>query len=242
MLHVLLRLRYAEYILKISNFPHVGENGCEYCHCNEYGALQGNQCNNITGECQCRPNVQGIRCEECASGFFNLTSGDGCQVRIDGSHPSRTLVTDYFQPCECNDVGSAGNECNVDNGQCVCKPGVTGLKCDKCAPNHYGLDDDGCKRNLADRDFPTQLCCFRVPKMPGAWTCMRLCFRRVRLSAQHGWKYVRRVHAQRMELSPAEGLRALRLQRNRCRLFPMQSSNWPGYQRSQHSRETSAVI
>ncbi|KAH7728640.1 laminin subunit alpha-2-like isoform X6 [Aphelenchoides avenae] len=112
----------------ITSYFGFGEHGCEYCHCNEFGAIEGKECHNITGECQCRPRVEGTRCERCEPGFFNLTSGQGCQ------------------PCECNEVGSVGTECNVDSGQCVCKPGVTGLKCDKCAPNYYGLDAEGCKQ------------------------------------------------------------------------------------------------
>lgn len=45
----------------------------------------------------------------------------------------------YFQACECDQVGSLVDDCHPGSGQCKCKPGVTGLKCDICAPNHYGL-------------------------------------------------------------------------------------------------------
>lgn len=30
-------------------------------------------------------------------------------------------------------------------GQCACKVGVAGVKCDACAPNHFGLSKQGCK-------------------------------------------------------------------------------------------------
>ncbi|KAI1731181.1 laminin EGF domain-containing protein [Ditylenchus destructor] len=104
------------------------EQGCQFCHCNEFGAIPGKECNNITGECQCQPNVEGLRCEKCIPGFFNITSKEGCEA------------------CECDQVGSLVDDCHPGSGQCKCKPGVTGLKCDKCAPNHYGLDIDGCKQ------------------------------------------------------------------------------------------------
>ena len=29
-------------------------------------------------------------------------------------------------------IGSAGKVCNQMNGQCPCKDGVTGLRCDRC--------------------------------------------------------------------------------------------------------------
>ncbi|CAF1133768.1 unnamed protein product [Didymodactylos carnosus] len=34
--------------------------------------------------------------------------------------------------CNCHPVGSRGKTCNQTTGQCVCKDGVTGLRCDRC--------------------------------------------------------------------------------------------------------------
>ena len=81
-------------------------------------------------------------CEKCAEGFFNISSGEGCES------------------CDCNELGSEGKSCDLVTGQCLCKKGVTGkkchhpqkipkksvsgLQCDQCMPNHYGLDTDGC--------------------------------------------------------------------------------------------------
>ncbi|VDO47675.1 unnamed protein product, partial [Brugia timori] len=47
--------------------------------------------------------------------------------------------------CDCDSIGSKGIQCDTHTGQCDCKSGVTGLKCDKCAPNHFGLNANGCK-------------------------------------------------------------------------------------------------
>ena len=35
-------------------------------------------------------------------------------------------------------------QCN-SQGQCMCKPGIEGQRCDKCAPNHYDFSPQGCK-------------------------------------------------------------------------------------------------
>ncbi|GBP01913.1 Laminin subunit gamma-1 [Eumeta japonica] len=40
--------------------------------------------------------------------------------------------------------GSRNLQCNAE-GKCQCKPGVTGDKCDACAPNHYDFTSQGCK-------------------------------------------------------------------------------------------------
>ena len=34
--------------------------------------------------------------------------------------------------CNCHMIGSSGKTCNQTSGQCPCKEGVTGLRCDRC--------------------------------------------------------------------------------------------------------------
>lgn len=41
--------------------------------------------------------------------------------------------------------GSQANVCNHRTGQCDCKQGVTGLRCDICLPNYYGFSSTGCR-------------------------------------------------------------------------------------------------
>uniref|UniRef100_A0A1I7VMW8 Laminin alpha 1 chain n=1 Tax=Loa loa TaxID=7209 RepID=A0A1I7VMW8_LOALO len=110
-----------------ASYFNFSENGCQFCHCNSFGAVDDGRCDNVTGKCECRENVKGKMCEKCADGYFNITSGLGCQV------------------CACDPLGSEGIQCDTHTGQCACKSGVIGLKCDKCAPNHFGLDSNGCK-------------------------------------------------------------------------------------------------
>uniref|UniRef100_A0A8C3R903 Agrin n=1 Tax=Cyanoderma ruficeps TaxID=181631 RepID=A0A8C3R903_9PASS len=39
--------------------------------------------------------------------------------------------------CQCNPYGSYGGSCDPGSGQCSCKPGVGGLKCDRCEPGFW---------------------------------------------------------------------------------------------------------
>ncbi|XP_033375262.1 agrin [Parus major] len=57
--------------------------------------------------------------------------------------------------CQCNPYGSYGGSCDPGSGQCSCKPGVGGLKCDRCEPgfwNFRGIVTDG--RSGCTRDLP----------------------------------------------------------------------------------------
>ena len=44
----------------------------------------------------------------------------------------------YSSECSCNDGGSVSLTCD-ESGECQCHPKVTGIKCDACLPEHYGL-------------------------------------------------------------------------------------------------------
>ncbi|KAK6177684.1 hypothetical protein SNE40_015737 [Patella caerulea] len=41
--------------------------------------------------------------------------------------------------CHCNTLGSYTNNCDPSTRQCTCKPGVGGLRCDRCQPGYWGL-------------------------------------------------------------------------------------------------------
>ncbi|KAH9416857.1 hypothetical protein DERP_011972 [Dermatophagoides pteronyssinus] len=41
--------------------------------------------------------------------------------------------------CQCNRLGSYLAKCNPQSNQCYCKPGVGGLRCDRCEAGYWGL-------------------------------------------------------------------------------------------------------
>ena len=49
----------------------------------------------------------------------------------------------HFSACDCSPFGSEHSDCNRQNGQCVCKPGYEGKKCDRCASG-FGQISEGC--------------------------------------------------------------------------------------------------
>lgn len=95
--------------------------GCEDCHCDTRGTLGGGKgCDAFTGQCVCKPFVDGKRCNKCTPGTFNIQEHNafGCQ------------------PCNCDMGGSLDGSCD-ENGQCRCKPRVQGKKCDSPISTHY---------------------------------------------------------------------------------------------------------
>lgn len=49
--------------------------------------------------------------------------------------------------CGCNPLGSQSTDCDRVKGQCKCKPGVSGRKCNKCLDLHFGFSKTGCLGN-----------------------------------------------------------------------------------------------
>ena len=45
----------------------------------------------------------------------------------------------------CNVDGSEHNICDIHTGECACKNGIEGAKCDKCKNGYYGFSANGCK-------------------------------------------------------------------------------------------------
>ncbi|UXI17220.1 SDE2 protein [Sarcoptes scabiei] len=104
---------------------------CQPCNCNHHarkcrfnmelyklsGRKSGGVCLN------CRHNTAGRHCHYCREGYFR-----------DSSKPISHRKA--CRPCDCHPVGSSGRTCNITSGQCQCKPGVTGLTCNRCAKGY----------------------------------------------------------------------------------------------------------
>ncbi|XP_053315134.1 usherin [Spea bombifrons] len=104
--------------------------GCQPCNCNISGTVNESIiCDKTTGQCKCKPNVTGLRCDGCILGFK--------QQNPRGEEPC--------EPCNCSVNGSINQFCNPITGQCKCREDVKGPACDTCIDNYYGLDTDGCK-------------------------------------------------------------------------------------------------
>ncbi|ODN04402.1 Laminin subunit beta-1 [Orchesella cincta] len=94
-------------------------DGAFECGCNLQGSTSA-MCDPLGGQCNCKPNVMGRTCGNCAPGTFGFESG-GCR------------------PCECNPIGSLDNFCDAQSGQCRCRPNTYGLHCDQCQPGYWNF-------------------------------------------------------------------------------------------------------
>ncbi|CAH2303158.1 laminin subunit alpha-5 isoform X1 [Pelobates cultripes] len=104
--------------------------GCENCDCSRTGLQNMTElgCDIHTGQCTCKPNIMGRRCDKCAPGYFGYPN---------------------CRPCECNRAGTEPSICDPVSGQCHCKENVEGLSCERCRLGTFYLDGDnpkGCTR------------------------------------------------------------------------------------------------
>ncbi|GFY79495.1 laminin subunit gamma-1 [Trichonephila inaurata madagascariensis] len=141
--------RYCESCLPgfYGNALSLPKGDCKACNCYSVGTEQRDPdsdvlvCNYATGQCPCKPNVEGKHCDTCVEGYWNLASGQGCE------------------PCYCDPTGSIDRTCDISTGQCNCRPGVMGQKCDQCMPLHYGFSPEGCKHCECDQIGSSSLQC-----------------------------------------------------------------------------------
>ncbi|CAJ0956346.1 unnamed protein product, partial [Ranitomeya imitator] len=138
-------------------------NGAQSCNCHEAGSLS-TTCEPYGGQCSCKPNVIGRDCARCATGFWGFPDCRSCECgsrlcdEVTGQCicPPRTVIPEctVCQPqtfgchplvgceeCDCSKTGLQNITqpgCDIQTGQCTCKPNIMGRRCEKCAPGFYG--------------------------------------------------------------------------------------------------------
>uniref|UniRef100_A0A8C2D474 Laminin, gamma 3 n=1 Tax=Cyprinus carpio TaxID=7962 RepID=A0A8C2D474_CYPCA len=120
-------------------------NQCVRCNCNGladecvFNAEQYRSTGS-GGRCVgCRENTAGPHCERCKENFF------------------RSLPQQTCQNCNCNAVGSVSLQCNAE-GVCMCRPGVSGVKCDICKSGFHSLGPSGCRLCECDNRGSVGVC------------------------------------------------------------------------------------
>ncbi|XP_030624223.1 laminin subunit alpha-5 [Chanos chanos] len=137
-------------------------NGALPCGCHEVGAVS-DSCEPFGGQCQCRPNVIGRDCSQCATGYWGFPNCRPCSCGsrlcepVTGACicPPRTQRPECIEcepqtfgchplvgceMCNCSRPGVASFDvgCDTSSGQCQCKDNIIGRQCDRCAPGFYG--------------------------------------------------------------------------------------------------------
>ncbi|XP_046869736.1 LOW QUALITY PROTEIN: laminin subunit beta-2 [Hypomesus transpacificus] len=106
----------SKLICSISAILH---DGALACQCDPQGSLSAD-CSKVGGQCRCKPNVIGRRCDQCAPGTYGFGSY-GCIA------------------CDCHSQGSLGQQCDPVWGQCVCRVGAAGRQCSSCQGGQWGF-------------------------------------------------------------------------------------------------------
>ncbi|XDV22496.1 hypothetical protein PO909_027381 [Leuciscus waleckii] len=100
--------------------PHKGR--CVPCNCNGLSY----DCEPHTGRClNCQFNTAGDHCERCMEGYYG----------------SASLRTCRMCPCPLTDPSNSfaiGCLWVGDEFECLCKPGYSGVRCERCALGYYG--------------------------------------------------------------------------------------------------------
>nr|XP_035961897.1 laminin subunit alpha-1 isoform X1 [Halichoerus grypus] len=122
---------------------------CDVCAPGYYGKVTGS-----TGDCSpCACPRSGpasfsptcvlegdadFRCDACVLGY----EGQYCERCSSGYHGNPRVPGGTCQRCDCSPRGSVHGDCDRRSGQCVCRPGARGLRCEECKPRHILLESD----------------------------------------------------------------------------------------------------
>ncbi|KAM3911346.1 netrin-G2 isoform 2-T2 [Leptodactylus fuscus] len=92
---------------------------------------------NVVTCVSCKHNTRGQHCQHCRLGFYRNVSAELEDENV-------------CIQCNCNQHGSEHERCN-ETGDCVCRKGATGTKCDECLLGFHWRQ--GCHPNVCDDEL-----------------------------------------------------------------------------------------
>ncbi|CAD5123657.1 DgyrCDS11978 [Dimorphilus gyrociliatus] len=142
-------------------------NECVRCNCNGHS----NVCrfnkelyewsgHTSGGICQdCKHNTAGRFCHYCKEKYYR-------DVTVKISHEQACKA------CDCHHYGSKGKVCNSANGQCPCKVGVIGRKCNLCATGYQQTRSKivPCQRKISGRKSDRNR---KHRRKKNCWKCLK---------------------------------------------------------------------
>lgn len=139
-------------------------SGALSCNCDYVGSTSF-ECEPFGGQCQCKPNIIGRRCDACRTGYYGFPDCKPCDCpskslcekdtgacicaphvigdRCDRCEPYSFAFDQFFgcELCECSPLGVHNNnlQCDLENGTCSCLPNIEGRRCDRCHNGFYSF-------------------------------------------------------------------------------------------------------
>ncbi|XP_058264408.1 laminin subunit beta-4 isoform X2 [Hemibagrus wyckioides] len=111
---------------------------CQECPCNNnIDPNDGEACDALTGNClRCLHNTFGPQCQTCKPGYYGNALLQDCRVCSCDQQGTDMTKCPLGSPCICDEV----------TGQCPCRRGVVGIRCDRCEDGYWNLNrQSGCQ-------------------------------------------------------------------------------------------------
>uniref|UniRef100_A0A8C7JQ70 Agrin n=1 Tax=Oncorhynchus kisutch TaxID=8019 RepID=A0A8C7JQ70_ONCKI len=128
---------------------------CDFdCHrvprnpvCGSNGKTYSNECEMKKARCEKQEHLEEEGKRERGGEFFlpTLPLAEHCSLSVYGCcRDNKTAALGVGlagcpSTCQCNPYGSYKGTCDPGSGQCSCKPGVGGQKCDRCDPSFWNF-------------------------------------------------------------------------------------------------------